>query len=140
ELEASYVPKLIPGDWPGPMCLTEPDAGSDLGSIRTRDVPQPDGTYRISGTKIFISFGEHDLAPNIVHLVLARTPDAPPGTKGISCFVVPKFLPNPDGTLGARNDVTCVSIEHKLGIHASPTCVLSFGDTDGAVGFLIGHE
>jgi alkylation response protein AidB-like acyl-CoA dehydrogenase len=139
-LKASYLPKLITGEWTGTMCLTEPDAGSDLGSIRTRAVPQPDGTYRISGTKIFISFGEHDLAPNIVHLVLARTPNAPPGTKGISCFVVPKELVAEDGSVGARNDVTCVSIEHKVGINASPTCVLSFGDAEGAVGFLVGEE
>jgi 3-(methylsulfanyl)propanoyl-CoA dehydrogenase len=140
ELLGMYLPKLITGEWTGTMVLTEPDAGSDVGSVRTRAVPQPDGSYRITGTKIFITYGEHDMAGNIVHLVLARTPDAPPGTKGISCFVVPKFLPHPDGTLGDRNDVICVSIEHKLGIHASPTCVLSLGDNDGATGFLIGHE
>ena len=139
-LRATYLPKLITGEWTGTMCLTEPDAGSDLGAIRTRAVPQPDGTYKIFGTKIFISFGEHDLASNIVHLVLARIPDAPAGTRDISCFVVPKHVPAQDGSLGTRNDVTCVSIEHKVGINASPTCVLSFGDGDGATGFLVGDE
>ena len=139
-LKTTYLPKLVSGEWTGTMCLTEADAGSDLGAIRTRAVRQADGTYRITGTKIFISFGEHDLAENIVHLVLARTPGAPPGTRGISCFVVPKFLPDAAGRPGVRNDVTCVSIEHKLGIKASPTCVLSFGDADGAVGYLVGEE
>ena len=135
-----YLPRMITGEWTGTMNLTEPEAGSDVGAVRTKAVPQDDGTYRITGTKIFISFGEHDLTENIIHLVLARTPDAPPGTKGISCFIVPKFLVNEDGSLGARNDVTCVSIEHKLGIKASPTCVLSYGERDGAIGYLIGEE
>jgi 3-(methylsulfanyl)propanoyl-CoA dehydrogenase len=140
ELKATYMPKMITGEWTGTMCLTEPDAGSDLGAIRTKAEPQADGTYRITGTKIFITFGEHDLSDQIVHLVLARTPDAPAGTKGISCFVVPKRLVNTDGSLGDRNDVTCLSIEHKMGIKASPTCVLSFGeDGVGAVGELIGE-
>jgi len=140
-----YLPKMISGEWTGSMNLTEPDAGSDVGAVRTRAVRAEDGSYRISGTKIFISFGEHDLAENIVHLVLARTPDAAPGTRGISCFIVPKFLLNDDGSLGAHNDVTCVSIEHKTGIKGSPTCVLSFGegafgDEGGAVGYLLGEE
>jgi alkylation response protein AidB-like acyl-CoA dehydrogenase len=139
-LKATYLPHMITGEWTGTMNLTEPDAGSDLGAIRTKAVPQDDGTYRITGTKIFITFGEHDLSEQIVHLVLARIPDAPAGTKGISCFVVPKFLVNPDGSLGARNDVTCLSIEHKMGIKASPTCVLSFGENgDGAIGELVGE-
>ncbi len=138
-LKATYMPKMITGEWTGTMCLTEPDAGSDLGVIRTKAVPQDDGTYRITGTKIFITFGEHDLADQIVHLVLARTPDVPAGTKGISCFVVPKYLVNADGSLGDRNDVACLSIEHKMGIKASPTCVMSFGERgDGAVGELVG--
>ncbi len=123
------------------MVLTEPQAGSDLGAILTKATPADDGTWRVKGTKIFITWGEHDLTDNIVHLVLARTPDAPPGTKGISCFIVPKFLVNDDGSLGDRNDVTCVSLEHKLGIHASPTAVLAFGESgDGAVGYLVGEE
>jgi alkylation response protein AidB-like acyl-CoA dehydrogenase len=131
---------MVSGQWTGTMNLTEPQAGSDVGAVRTRAVPQPDGSYLITGTKIYITFGEHDMAENIVHLVLARTPDAPPGTKGISCFIVPKFLVHDDGTLGERNDITCVSIEHKMGIKASPTCVLSYGDKGGAVGYLIGEE
>jgi alkylation response protein AidB-like acyl-CoA dehydrogenase len=136
-----YLPKMITGEWTGTMNLTEPQAGSDVGALTTKAVPQDDGTYRITGTKIFISFGEHDMSDNIVHLVLARTPTAPPGTKGISCFIVPKLLVNDDGSLGERNDVTCVSIEHKMGIKASPTCVLSYGERgEGAVGFLIGEE
>ncbi|MGZ4712403.1 MAG: acyl-CoA dehydrogenase [Acidimicrobiia bacterium] len=140
EIKATYMPKMITGEWTGTMCLTEPDAGSDLGAVRTKAEPRGDGTYRITGTKIFITFGEHDLAEQIVHLVLARTPDAPPGTKGISCFVVPKFLVNADGSLGARNDLACLSIEHKMGIKASPTCVMSFGEAgDGAVGELVGE-
>ncbi len=140
ELKATYMPKMITGEWTGTMCLTEPDAGSDLGVIRTKAVPQPDGTYRITGTKIFITFGEHDFSDQIVHLVLARTPDAPAGTKGISCFVVPKLLVNSDGSLGDRNDAVCVSIEHKMGIKASPTCVMSFGENgEGAVGELVGE-
>jgi alkylation response protein AidB-like acyl-CoA dehydrogenase len=122
------------------MNLTEPQAGSDLSLIRTRAEPQADGTYKIFGTKIFITYGEHDMAENIVHLVLARTPDAPPGVKGISLFVVPKFLVGPDGSLGERNDVRCVSLEHKLGIKASPTAVLQFGDAGGAIGTLVGKE
>ena len=140
DLKTTYMPKMISGEWTGTMCLTEPDAGSDLGVIRTKAEPQTDGTYRITGTKIFITFGEHDLAEQIVHLVLARTPDAPAGTKGISCFVVPKFLVNADGSLGARNDAVCLSIEHKMGIKASPTCVMGFGEAgDGAVGWLVGE-
>ena len=140
EQKLTYLPKMITGEWTGTMNLTEPDAGSDVGAVRTRAVRNPDGSYSITGTKIYISFGEHDMAQNIIHLVLARTPDAPPGTKGISCFIVPKFLLNPDGSIGRRNDVTCVSVEHKLGIHASPTCVLSYGDNGGAIGYLIGEE
>lgn len=136
----TYVPKLIAGEWTGTMNLTEPQAGSDLALIRTRAQPNDDGTYRIFGTKIFITWGEHDMADNIVHLVLARTPGAPDGVKGISLFTVPKFLVNADGSRGARNDVQCVSIEHKLGIKASPTAVLQFGDNGGAIGELIGDE
>ena len=136
----TYLPKMISGQWTGTMKLTEPDAGSDVGAVRTKAIKQADGTYLITGTKIYITFGEHDMAENIIHLVLARTPDAPAGTKGISCFIVPKFLLNEDGSLGARNDVECVSIEHKTGIKASPTCVLSYGDKGGAVGYLIGEE
>ena len=140
-LRETYLPKMVTGEWTGTMNLTEPHAGSDVGALATKAVPQDDGTYRITGTKIFISFGEHDMSENIIHLVLARTPDAPPGTKGISCFIVPKLLVDDDGTLGERNDVTCVSIEHKMGIKASPTCVLSYGDQgEGAVGYLIGEE
>jgi alkylation response protein AidB-like acyl-CoA dehydrogenase len=140
EQKETYLPKLVTGEWTGTMNLTEPQAGSDVGLCTTKAEPQPDGTYRIWGTKIFISFGEHDLADNIIHLVLARTPGAPPGTKGISLFIVPKFLVNNDGTLGERNDVRCVSVEHKMGIHASPTCVMSYGDEGGAVGYLVGEE
>jgi acyl-CoA dehydrogenase len=136
--KATFLPKLVAGEWAGTMNLTEPQAGSDLAAVRTRAVPQDDGTYRIFGQKIFITYGEHDLTDNIVHLVLARLPDAPAGAKGISLFVVPKFLISADGSLGVRNDVRCVSIEHKLGIHASPTCVLAFGDNGGAVGELLG--
>ncbi|RDU97522.1 acyl-CoA dehydrogenase [Trinickia dinghuensis] len=140
EQKQRYVPKLISGEWTGTMNLTEPQAGSDLALVRTRAEPQGDGTYRVFGTKIFITWGEHDMAENIVHLVLARTPSAPEGVKGISLFIVPKFMIGEDGTLGARNDVHCVSIEHKLGIKASPTAVLQFGDHGGAVGYLIGEE
>jgi alkylation response protein AidB-like acyl-CoA dehydrogenase len=122
------------------MVLTEPQAGSDLSAVRTRAVKQPDGSYKLEGQKIFITYGEHDVADNIIHLVLARTPDAPEGVKGISLFVVPKFIPNADGSLGARNDVRCVSLEHKLGIHGSPTAVLAFGDHGGATGWLVGEE
>ncbi len=135
-----YLPRMITGEWTGTMNLTEPDAGSDVGALRTRAERGDDGRWRLYGTKIFISFGDHDMADNIVHLVLARTPGAPPGTKGISCFIVPKLLVGADGTPGERNDVRCVSIEHKMGITASPTCVLSFGEDGGAVGELIGEE
>ncbi len=141
ELIATYVPKLVSGEWAGTMNLTESQAGSDVGALTTRAIPQPDGTYRITGTKIFISWGDQDITDNIIHLVLARTPDSPPGTKGISLFVVPKYLVNPDGSLGERNDVTTVSIEHKMGIRASATCVLAYGDAgEGAVGYLVGEE
>ncbi|MGH8808584.1 MAG: acyl-CoA dehydrogenase [Noviherbaspirillum sp.] len=140
EQKNTYLANLISGKWTGTMNLTEPQAGSDLALVRTRAVPQGDGTYKIFGTKIFITYGEHDMAENIVHLVLARTPDAPEGVKGISLFVVPKFLVNADGSLGARNDAHCVSIEHKLGIKASPTAVLQFGDHGGAIGTLVGEE
>jgi len=140
EQKALYLPQMASGDWTGTMNLTEPQAGSDLGAVAARALPQPDGSYRLHGTKIFITYGEHDLADNIVHLVLARTPGAPPGTRGISCFLVPKHLPAADGSPGARNDLLCVSIEHKLGIRASPTCVMSYGDGEGAVGFLVGEE
>ncbi len=139
EQKNAYLPKMISGEWTGTMNLTEPQAGSDLAAVRTRAEPQGDGTYKIFGQKIFITYGEHDLTDNIVHLVLARLPDAPEGVKGISLFVVPKFLLNADGSPGARNDVHCVSIEHKLGIHASPTCVLAFGDKGGAIGTLVGE-
>jgi acyl-CoA dehydrogenase len=139
-LKRTYLEKLVSGEWTGTMVLTEPQAGSDLAAVRTRAVPRGDGTYRLEGQKIFITYGEHDLAENIVHLVLGRTPDAPEGVKGISLFLVPKFLPKEGGGLGARNDVRCVSLEHKLGIHASPTAVLAFGDGDGAVGWLVGEE
>ncbi len=138
--KAIYLEKLVSGQWTGTMNLTEPQAGSDLAAVRTRAVPQGDGTYKVFGTKIFITYGEHDFTENIVHLVLARTPDAPAGVKGISLFIVPKFLVNADGTLGARNDAHCVSIEHKLGIKASPTAVLQFGDHGGAIGTLVGEE
>jgi alkylation response protein AidB-like acyl-CoA dehydrogenase len=140
EQKATYLARMVKGEWSGTMNLTEPQAGSDVGAVRTRAERAADGSWRIRGGKIFITYGEHDMAENIVHLVLARTPGAPPGTKGISCFIVPKFLVNPDGSLGAANDLRCVSIEHKLGIHASPTCVMSFGDDGGAVGYLIGGE
>ena len=140
EQKRIYLANLISGKWTGTMNLTEPQAGSDLAMVRTRAVPQGDGTYKIFGTKIFITYGEHDMAENIVHLVLARTPDAPEGVKGISLFIVPKFLVNADGTPGERNDVHCVSIEHKLGIKASPTAVLQFGDHGGAIGTLVGEE
>ncbi|MFZ3000461.1 MAG: acyl-CoA dehydrogenase [Undibacterium umbellatum] len=140
EQKAIYLENLISGKWTGTMNLTEPQAGSDLAMVRTRAVLQGDGTYKVFGTKIFITYGEHDMAENIVHLVLARTPDAPEGVKGISLFIVPKFLVNADGSLGARNDAHCVSIEHKLGIKASPTAVLQFGDNGGAIGTLVGEE
>lgn len=146
ELQARYLPKLVSGEWMGTMNLTEPQAGSDLGTLKTRAIPEGDGTYRIFGQKIFITYGEHDLTDNIVHLVLARLPDAPAGTRGISLFLVPKFLVEADGALGGRNDVLCASIEHKLGIHGSPTCTMIYGDgcvegeAPGAVGYLIGEE
>jgi alkylation response protein AidB-like acyl-CoA dehydrogenase len=140
EQKRLYLANLISGKWTGSMNLTEPQAGSDLAMVRTRALPQGDGTFKVFGTKIFITYGEHDMAENIVHLVLARTPDAPEGVKGISLFVVPKFLVNADGSLGARNDAHCVSIEHKLGIKASPTAVLQFGDHGGAIGTLVGEE
>ncbi len=135
-----YLEKLISGKWTGTMNLTEPQAGSDLSLVRSRAVPEADGTYKIFGTKIYITYGEHDMAENIIHLVLARTPDAPEGVKGISLFIVPKFLVKADGSLGDRNDVHCVSIEHKLGIKASPTAVLQYGDHGGAIGYLVGQE
>lgn len=140
EQQATYLPKMIEGTWTGTMNLTEPQAGSDLALVRTRAEPQPDGTYKIFGTKIFITYGEHDMAENIVHLVLARVVGAPEGVKGISLFVVPKFMVKADGSLGERNDAHCVSIEHKLGIKASPTAVLQFGDHGGAIGTLVGQE
>jgi len=140
ELKAVYLENLVSGKWTGTMNLTEPQAGSDLAMVRSRADPQPDGSYQVFGTKIYITYGEHDMAENIVHLVLARVTGAPEGVKGISLFVVPKFLVNPDGSCGARNDVHCVSIEHKLGIKASPTAVLQYGDHGGAVGYLVGQE
>ena len=140
ELKATYLEKLVSGQWTGTMNLTEPQAGSDLAAVRSRAEPQPDGTYKVFGTKIYITYGEHDMAENIVHLVLARVTGAPEGVKGISLFVVPKFMVQADGSLGARNDVHCVSIEHKLGIKASPTAVLEYGDHGGAVGYLVGQE
>nr|WP_315235802.1 acyl-CoA dehydrogenase [uncultured Limnohabitans sp.] len=140
ELKAIYLEKLISGQWTGTMNLTEPQAGSDLAAVRTRAEPQPDGSFKIFGTKIYITYGEHDMAENIVHLVLARVAGAPEGVKGISLFVVPKFRVNADGSLGERNDVHCVSIEHKMGIKASPTAVLQFGDNGGGVGYLVGQE
>ncbi|MGV0951880.1 MAG: acyl-CoA dehydrogenase family protein, partial [Azonexus sp.] len=143
ELKAIYLEKMVTGVWTGTMNLTEPQAGSDLAQIRSRAEPQADGSYRVFGQKIFITYGDHDMTDNIVHLVLARLPDAPAGVKGISMFLVPKFLVNADGSLGARNDAWCVSIEHKLGIHASPTCVMAYGDEGtfggGAVGYLLGE-
>ena len=140
ELKATYLEKLVSGQWTGTMNLTEPQAGSDLAAVRSRAEPQPDGTYKVFGTKIYITYGEHDMAENIVHLVLARVTGAPEGVKGISLFVVPKFMVQADGSTGARNDVHCVSIEHKLGIKASPTAVLQYGDHGGAVGYLVGQE
>ena len=140
ELKATYLEKLVSGKWTGTMNLTEPQAGSDLSMVRSRAETQENGTYKVFGTKIYITYGEHDMAENIVHLVLARVSGAPEGVKGISLFVVPKFLVNADGSLGARNDVHCVSIEHKLGIKASPTAVLQFGDQGGAIGYVVGEE
>src|SRR6187402_2394401 len=140
EQRERFIPKMISGEWTGTMNLTEPQAGSDLALVRTRAEPIGDGRYRIFGTKIFITYGEHDMAENIVHLVLARVTGAPEGVKGISLFVVPKFMVNKDGSLGARNDVHCVSIEHKMGIKASPTAVLQYGDHGGAVGYIVGEQ
>jgi len=140
ELKAMFLEKMVSGEWTGTMNLTEPQAGSDLALIRSRAEPQGDGTYRVFGQKIFITYGDHDMTDNIVHLVLARLPDAPAGIKGISMFLVPKFLVNADGSLGARNDAYCISLEHKLGIHASPTCVMAYGDKgEGAIGYLLGE-
>jgi acyl-CoA dehydrogenase len=140
ELKKTYLPKMVTGEWTGTMNLTEPHAGSDLGQLRSRAEPQGDGSYRIFGTKIFITYGDHEMTDNIIHLVLARLPDAPPGTRGISLFLVPKHLVNKDGSIGARNDVVCAGLEHKLGIHASPTAVMKYGEKDGAVGYLVGEE
>lgn len=139
ELKNTYLPKMVEGVWTGTMNLTEPQAGSDLSAVRSKAVPQSDGSYRITGTKIFITWGEHNMAENIIHLVLARLPDAPPGVKGISLFLAPKYLVNADGSLGERNDLVCASIEHKMGIHASATAVMSFGEKEGAIGYLIGE-
>jgi 3-(methylthio)propanoyl-CoA dehydrogenase len=140
EIKGTFAEKMISGEWAGTMNLTEPQAGSDLALVKTRAERVGDGTYKIFGTKIYITYGEHDWTENIVHLVLARTPDAPEGVKGISLFVVPKFLVNKDGSLGARNDAYCVSLEHKLGIHGSPTAVMQYGDKGGAIGYLVGEE
>jgi alkylation response protein AidB-like acyl-CoA dehydrogenase len=140
QLRKTYLPKMVSGEWTGTMNLTEPQAGSDLGALTTRAEKQADGTYRIFGTKIFITYGDHEMTDNIIHLVLARLPDAPPGTRGISLFLVPKYLVNKDGSVGARNDVTCASLEHKLGIHASPTAMMKYGEKDGAIGYLVGEE
>ena len=139
-LRATYLSRMVSGAWTGTMNLTEPQAGSDLNAVKARATRAADGTYRIFGQKIFITYGEHDMADNIVHLMLARLPDAPPGTRGLSLFLAPKFLVGPDGSLGARNDVRCASLEHKLGIHASPTCVMIYGDAGGATGWLVGEE
>jgi 3-(methylsulfanyl)propanoyl-CoA dehydrogenase len=140
ELKSTYLPKLTTGEWMGTMNLTESQSGSDLGGIRTKAERCDDGTYRIKGTKIFITYGDHDLSDNIIHFVLARLHDAPEGIKGISLFLVPNYLVNPDGSLGVKNDVTCASLEHKLGIHASATCVMAYGENEGAVGYLVGTE
>ncbi len=140
DLKTRYLGKLISGEWMGTMQLTEPQAGSDVGALRTKAERASDGSYRITGSKIFITYGEHDLTDNIIHFVLARLPDAPPGTKGVSLFLVPKVMLNEDETLGKRNDVRAHSVEHKLGIHGSPTCTMIYGDKGGAVGFLIGEE
>jgi alkylation response protein AidB-like acyl-CoA dehydrogenase len=140
ELKKIYLEKLVSGEWTGTMQLTEPQAGSDVGALRTRAERAPDGRYRIKGTKIFITYGDHDMTDNIVHFVLARLPDAPAGTKGISLFLIPKFLVNADGSLGVRNDIYPSGVEHKLGMHASPTCTMTMGDHDGAIGYLVGEE
>ena len=139
EIKRRFLPNMVSGKWTGTMNLTEPQAGSDLSLVRTKATPQPDGTYRLKGQKIFITYGEHDYTENIIHLVLARIDGAPEGVKGISLFAVPKFLVSADGSLGARNDVKCVSIEHKLGIHASPTAVMAYGEKEGALGYLVGE-
>ena len=139
EQRAVYLPKLVTGQWSGTMNLTEPQAGSDVGALTSRAIPNDDGTYKIFGQKIYITWGEHDLAENIIHLVLARLPDAPAGVKGISLFLVPKFIPDRDGNPGLQNDVRCIGLEHKMGIHASPTCTMSYGDTGGAIGWIIGE-
>jgi alkylation response protein AidB-like acyl-CoA dehydrogenase len=140
ELKKIYLEKLVTGEWTGTMQLTEPQAGSDVGALRTRAEKQADGTYRIKGTKIFITYGDHDMTDNIVHFVLARLPDAPAGTRGISLFLIPKFMVNADGSLGDRNDIFASGVEHKLGMHASPTCTMTMGDHGGAIGYLIGEE
>jgi acyl-CoA dehydrogenase len=140
EQKRLYLTKMVAGQWTGTMNLTEPQAGSDLGHMRTKAVKQADGTYLISGTKIYITYGDHEMTDNIVHLVLARLPDAPPGTRGISLFIVPKYLVNADGSCGSRNDLVCAGLEHKIGIHASPTCVMKFGEKGGAIGYLLGEE
>jgi acyl-CoA dehydrogenase len=139
DLQRKYLPKLVTGEWTGSMQLTEPHAGSDLRFLKTRAVPVGDGTYKISGTKIYITYGEHPMTDNIIHMVLARLPDAPPGTKGISLFLIPKFFVNDDGSLGARNDVYAAKLEHKLGIHGSPTAILNYGDKGGAIGWMVGE-
>src|SRR6476661_3934924 len=139
-LKKEYLGKLISGEWMGTMQLTEPQAGSDVGALRSKAERAGDGSYRITGSKIFITYGEHDLTDNIIHFVLARLPDAPAGNRGISLFLVPKFLLNADGTPGRRNDVRCHSVEHKLGIHGSPTCTMVYGDEGGATGWLVGEE
>ncbi|HRK96247.1 MAG TPA: acyl-CoA dehydrogenase family protein, partial [Rhodospirillales bacterium] len=140
DLKQAYLPKLVSGQWAGTMNLTEPQAGSDLARVRTRAVPDSDGAYRISGQKIFITFGDHDLSENVIHMVLARLPDAPDGVHGLSLFLIPKFLVREDGSLGQRNDLRVVSLEHKLGINGSPTAVMAYGDNEGALGFLVGEE
>lgn len=140
EMKAKYLPKIISGEWSGTMNLTEPQAGSDVGALKTKAEPVSDGSFRIKGTKIYITYGDHNMAENVIHLVLARLPGAPEGTKGISLFLVPKYFVNDDGSLGAQNDVKCIGLEEKLGIHASPTCVMSYGEDDGAIGWLIGAE
>src|SRR5947209_1713052 len=140
ELKKIYLEKLVSGEWTGTMQLTEPQAGSDVGALRTRAERAADGSYRIKGTKIFITYGDHDMTDNIVHFVLARLPDAPAGTKGISLFLIPKFMVNADGSLGSRNDIYPSGVEHKLGMHASPTCTMTMGDHGGAVGYLVGEE
>ena len=140
EQKDKYLPKLVSGEWTGTMNLTEPQAGSDVGALRSRAEPAGDGSWRISGQKIFITYGEHDYTDNIIHLVLARTPDSPAGTRGISLFIVPKFLVNDDGSLGQRNDLRAVSLEHKCGIHASPTAIMSYGDNGDCVGYMLGKR